>query len=78
MRFMLILPVAISIVCSGIQAQPGWNWPEDQKLAQEKNALYSDVLKTETTNLQSAIAPHTWLVVYGTHELIIAIKDVLI
>jgi tetratricopeptide (TPR) repeat protein len=28
-----------------VQAQSGWNWPEDKKTAEEKNAIYSDNLK---------------------------------
>ena len=28
-------------------AQPGWKWPEDVETAKEKNALYSDAVKTK-------------------------------
>ena len=40
-------------------AQPGWNWPEEVDLAKEKNALYSDMVKSK--NYAKAIEPHNWL-----------------
>ena len=40
-------------------AQPGWNWPEDVEKAKEKNALYTDALKSD--QFQTAIEPHQWL-----------------
>jgi tetratricopeptide (TPR) repeat protein len=44
---------------TGINAQNGWNWPEDQATAKEKNALYTDALKQG--NYQEALSHINWL-----------------
>src|SRR5210317_760651 len=40
---------------------PGWNWPEDRQTAEEKNVMYSDMMKLG--NYKNAVAPLTWLLV---------------
>lgn len=44
---------------AGVVAQPGWNWPEDIEKAKEKNALYTDALKSNQFKL--ALESHQWL-----------------
>lgn len=54
--------VAIGLfVCGGtlLVAQPGWKWPDQLDLAKEKNALYSDAVKSK--EFTSAVEPHSWL-----------------
>lgn len=41
------------------KAQPGWNWPEDKATAEEKNALYTDLLKQD--NFKGALPHLEWL-----------------
>ncbi len=40
-------------------AQAGWNWPQDVETAKEKNALYTDAVRSK--QYQTAVAPHSWL-----------------
>ena len=40
-------------------AQAGWNWPEDKATAEEKNALYTDLLKQD--NYEAALPHLQWL-----------------
>jgi tetratricopeptide (TPR) repeat protein len=40
---------------------PGWNWPEDRQTAEEKNVMYSDMMKLG--NYKGAVAPLTWLLI---------------
>ena len=38
----LLLLFLISITFLSLEAQPGWNWPENKAEAEEKNVLYTD------------------------------------
>ena len=40
-------------------SQPGWNWPDNKSLAEEKNVLYTDYLKQG--DCLSALEFHSWL-----------------
>lgn len=40
-------------------AQPGWNWGDSVDKAKEKNALYTDYLRSE--DYKAAVKPHSWL-----------------
>ena len=56
--------VGLSLVCClvfdlSVNAQNGWNWPEDKAAAMEKNALYTDALKLE--KYQEALDHLNWL-----------------
>ena len=42
-----------------VNAQSGWNWPEDKATAQEKVVLYTDMKKAG--NYEAAVPPHDWL-----------------
>ena len=42
-----------------VQAQNGWKWPEDVEQAKEKNALYTDALKSN--QFETALTPLQWL-----------------
>lgn len=42
----LCLMVSISLI-NQVQAQNGWNWPEDKQTATTKNALYTDALRAD-------------------------------
>ncbi len=42
-----------------VMAQPGWKWPEDVETAKEKNALYSDAVKSK--DWATAQPAHQWL-----------------
>ena len=55
------LLTAILLVSSAslVMAQDGWKWPEDVESAKEKNALYTDAIRSKEYNL--AIEPHSWL-----------------
>jgi len=60
-----ILAFALAFVGSAsLFAQPGWNFPDNEKdslLAAEKNALYTDNIKTG--NFKTAQAPLGWLLI---------------
>jgi len=58
-----ILTLAVTFVgISYVFAQtPGWNWPEDRQTAEEKNVIYTDMMKMG--NYKSAVPPLTWLLV---------------
>lgn len=54
----LLAAMTLSMVA---QAQPGWNWPEEEKAkAEEYNVLYSDAVKMQ--DWQTAIPPLQWLI----------------
>lgn len=60
-RILITLAIALAAQI-GVQAQDGWNWPEDpdkKSLAIEKNALYSDMITAE--NYEAAKKPLDWL-----------------
>jgi tetratricopeptide (TPR) repeat protein len=40
---------------------PGWNWPEDRQTAEEKNVIYTDMMKLG--NYKLAVPPLSWLLV---------------
>ena len=40
-------------------SQPGWNWPDNKSLAEEKNVLYTDYLKQG--DCLSSLEHHSWL-----------------
>lgn len=51
----------IALVSVPLLAQPGWNWPEEQKdIAEEKNVLYTDYVKMG--NYKAAVPPLQWLI----------------
>lgn len=58
MKKLMVLGL-ILFAASYAMAQPGWNWPEEVDLAKEKNALYSDMVKSK--NFEGAAEPHAWL-----------------
>lgn len=41
------------------QNTPGWNWPEDRATAEEKNVIYTDMMKLG--NYKEAVPPLLWL-----------------
>ncbi len=46
----MALMMLLTFFALAVQAQPGWKWPDDEakaEKAKEKNALYSDALKSE-------------------------------
>ncbi|MEL0009289.1 MAG: hypothetical protein VW741_05400 [Flammeovirgaceae bacterium] len=43
-----------------VNAQPGWNWPENKAQAEEKNVLYTDYLKQQ--NCEAAVEHLDWLI----------------
>lgn len=55
------LLVTILATCTSVLsfAQAGWNWPEDVETAKEKNAFYTDLVKSK--QFDKAIEPHNWL-----------------
>ncbi len=57
-RTVFLASMCILISVAAI-AQPGWNWPEDIDTAKEKNALYTDALKSNQFEL--AQKSHQWL-----------------
>ncbi|MFA0961611.1 tetratricopeptide repeat protein [Roseivirga sp. BDSF3-8] len=63
MRLKVILSTVVAfMMLQNVQAQNGWNWPEDEKLRKEaetKNVLYSDHLRND--NYKAAKAPLVWL-----------------
>lgn len=57
-----VLPTLIILLTTAVlaMAQPGWNWPEqDRPKAEEKNVFYSDAVKMQ--DWQTAIPPLQWL-----------------
>jgi len=40
--FLILVLVGFSAVA---QNTPGWNWPEDRATAEEKNVIYTDMMK---------------------------------
>lgn len=59
MKRQVFLALTCLFVTAGAVAQPGWNWPEDIEKAKEKNALYTDALKSN--QFQLALESHQWL-----------------
>jgi len=57
-RFYFILLI---ILCNTglLIAQPGWNWPDDKKTAEEKQVLYSDYMRSK--NYSAALSHLKWL-----------------
>lgn len=49
----------LSLNAQGQSDNTGWNWPEDRKTAEEKNALYTDLLEAE--KYEEATGPLQWL-----------------
>ena len=57
---LLSLFIALTLAMAA-QAQPGWNWPEQEKdKAEEYNVLYSDAVKMQ--DWKTAIPPLQWLI----------------
>jgi tetratricopeptide (TPR) repeat protein len=58
-----ILTLAITLIgFSYVFAQtPGWNWPEDKQTAQEKNVIYTDMMKLG--NYKETIPALSWLLI---------------
>lgn len=48
-----------TMFATGVNAQDGWNWPEDKATAQEKVVLYTDMKKAK--NYEAALPPLEWL-----------------
>ncbi|MEQ9285328.1 MAG: hypothetical protein RIG77_00380 [Cyclobacteriaceae bacterium] len=59
MKRQVFLALTCLFITAGVVAQPGWNWPEDIEKAKEKNALYTDALKSN--QFQLALESHQWL-----------------
>lgn len=66
MRFtlgaVLMAFIALGAFAQNAQAQPGWNWPNDEEMkavAVERNVLYTDYYKQD--NYASAKTPLVWL-----------------
>jgi len=60
MKYVVGLSLFCCLVLSlSVNAQNGWNWPEDKATAMEKNALYTDALKVD--NYQEALTHLNWL-----------------
>lgn len=58
MRAILGLTLLFISVC-GLQAQNGWNWPEDKTTAEEKNVMYTDSYRQG--DYGTALPPLAWL-----------------
>jgi len=58
-----ILTLAISLIgFSYVFAQtPGWNWPEDRQTAEEKNVIYTDMMKLG--NYKASVPALSWLLI---------------
>jgi len=58
-----ILTLAITLIgFSYVFAQtPGWNWPEDKQTAEEKNVIYTDMMKLG--NYKEAVPALSWLLI---------------
>ncbi len=56
----LLLLFLTSITFLSLEAQPGWNWPENKAEAEEKNVLYTDYLKQQ--NCEAAVEHLNWLI----------------
>lgn len=59
MKKQVLFSLALTLMSISIMAQDGWNWPENIDLAKEKNAIYTDALKSKL--FSQAVAPHQWL-----------------
>lgn len=59
MKKQIFLSVSLVFINMMVMAQAGWNWPEDIDTAKEKNALYTDALKSK--QFAQAIESHNWL-----------------
>jgi len=59
MKKQILFSLAIVIISISAKAQDGWNWPENIDLAKEKNAIYTDALKSKL--FDQAVEPHKWL-----------------
>ncbi|MFY0650901.1 MAG: tetratricopeptide repeat protein [Cyclobacteriaceae bacterium] len=59
MKRQVIFGLIFLLASFAVQAQPGWNWPADVETAKEKNALYTDALKSN--QYTTAIESHSWL-----------------
>ncbi len=59
MRFTKVFSLLLVGLPFLVSGQPGWNWPEDEEKAKEKNALYSDAMKLG--NYTAASADLKWL-----------------
>jgi len=55
-----LLSLSLLLIVLSAYAQPGWNWGDSVDKAKEKNALYSDFVRSE--NWKAAVAPHSWLI----------------
>ena len=57
-RFYFIL---LFVFCNAgfLMAQPGWNWPDDKKTAEEKQVLYSDYMRSK--NYEASVPHLKWL-----------------
>jgi len=53
--FSVLFIVTISATA---QNTPGWNWPEDRATAEEKNVIYTDMMKLG--NYKESIYPPLW------------------
>ena len=56
MKIFSLFFVGLPLLVSG---QPGWKWPEDERTAKEKNALYTDAMKVG--NYAEALSHLKWL-----------------
>ncbi|MEQ8239094.1 MAG: hypothetical protein RIA69_07760 [Cyclobacteriaceae bacterium] len=57
-KHLLSLTLIVGLA-SAAMAQPGWNWGDSVDKAKEKNALYTDFLRSG--NFQKALVPLNWL-----------------
>jgi len=60
MKKILIIQALLVTLSFAAIAQPGWNWPEDRALAEEKNVLYTDAVKMG--DFKGAIPALNWLI----------------
>jgi tetratricopeptide (TPR) repeat protein len=58
-----IITLAITLIgfCYVFAQTPGWNWPEDRQTAEEKNVIYSDMMKLG--NYKEAVPALSWLLI---------------
>jgi len=59
MKKQLFFSISLILISATLMAQAGWNWPEDIDAAKEKNALYTDALKSKL--FAQAVESHQWL-----------------
>lgn len=64
MRSTILLIGIILVGFSYVFAQtPGWNWPEDRQTAEEKNVIYTDMMKLG--NYKQAVPALSWLLTHA-------------